>query len=655
MTMLSAITHKHAKSQIVLVIPPPLLNDGFGKMQQSVINDGIPHIIRDIAAELKMPHEPVDMVELFGGVASPDASLLLEDGCHPSELGYEKMATKLFDVLSRWESLFEQVTFSEQYTNCAWNYDQLLDHACPDRNQPHITCSRIAEESSTHGRIRITFIGDSITQAHRVRQNESFPHKLQMMLGKRFAITNLGVSGATMMNNGAAEDGRCRSSFLSTPQWQMALESDADIFFVLLGTNDAKTYNWDPVRYKSDYMTMLSAIMLRHPNSAIVLVIPPPLLNDGFGKMQQSVINDDIPRIIQSINVEAKLPHEPVDMVELFGGAAGPDASLLLEDGCHPSELGYEKMATKLFDVLSQWEGSAEQMSFSKQYTNCAWNYDQLLDHACPDRNLPHATCSQIAEKTNTGARIRITFIGDSITQAHRVNQNESFPYRLQERLGERFAVTNLGVSGATVMTSGTAEDGKCPASFRGTPQWQMALANNADIFFVLLGTNDAKAYNWDPVRFESDYLTLLSLISKAHPRAEIVLMVPPPLIQDGFGGMRRSVVNHELPRIIRRIKTEANLHRDPIDMLEVFGGPFAPDKSLMLADGCHPNERGYEKMAAIIFKTLFFWDWDSIAVSTSAGPIRDDDDDNDIVVDAAICSSFTISWLMLPMFFALA
>eukprot|EP00928_Gymnodinium_smaydae_P070288 TRINITY_DN5415_c0_g1_i2.p1 TRINITY_DN5415_c0_g1~~TRINITY_DN5415_c0_g1_i2.p1 ORF type:complete len:314 (-),score=62.43 TRINITY_DN5415_c0_g1_i2:923-1864(-) len=312
MTMLSAITHKHAKSQIVLVIPPPLLNDGFGKMQQSVINDGIPHIIRDIAAELKMPHEPVDMVELFGGVASPDASLLLEDGCHPSELGYEKMATKLFDVLSRWESLFEQVTFSEQYTNCAWNYDQLLDHACPDRNQPHITCSRIAEESSTHGRIRITFIGDSITQAHRVRQNESFPHKLQMMLGKRFAITNLGVSGATMMNNGAAEDGRCRSSFLSTPQWQMALESDADIFFVLLGTNDAKTYNWDPVRYKSDYMTMLSAIMLRHPNSAIVLVIPPPLLNDGFGKMQQSVINDDIPRIIQSINVEAKLPHEPV-------------------------------------------------------------------------------------------------------------------------------------------------------------------------------------------------------------------------------------------------------------------------------------------------------------------------------------------------------
>eukprot|EP00928_Gymnodinium_smaydae_P059951 TRINITY_DN4344_c0_g1_i2.p2 TRINITY_DN4344_c0_g1~~TRINITY_DN4344_c0_g1_i2.p2 ORF type:complete len:475 (+),score=68.82 TRINITY_DN4344_c0_g1_i2:1289-2713(+) len=451
----------------------------------------------------------------------------------------------------------------------------------------------------------------------------------QLKLGERFAITNLGVSGATMLTNGTAEDGKCPASYRSTPQWQMALESAADVFFVLLGTNDAKAYNWDPVRYRSDYLSMIETIQQNAPRSEIVLVIPPPLFKDGFGTMSRSVINDEIPRIIQSISLEAKLVHQPVDMVELFGGSANPDPALLLEDGCHPNERGYEQMATRILEVLSLMRSSR----LSVTYTNCAWDYDQLLDHTCPERKRPHETCSHYADNSGTGNRTRITFIGDSITQAHHVDESESFPHKLQKKVGQQYAITNLGVSGATMLVNGTAEGGMCPASYRNTPQWTRALQTSADLIFIMLGTNDAKAYNWDAGRFRSDYMAMLSALSAAHPQAGIVLMIPPPLIADGFGAMKRSVINEELPKLIRSINAEAALPLEPVDMVDLFGGASNPDSSLLLEDGCHPNERGYERMASRINEVLPFWDGFVLADADVTGQ-------DAVVVDAAMSAS---------------
>eukprot|EP00928_Gymnodinium_smaydae_P070293 TRINITY_DN5415_c1_g1_i1.p1 TRINITY_DN5415_c1_g1~~TRINITY_DN5415_c1_g1_i1.p1 ORF type:complete len:517 (-),score=60.57 TRINITY_DN5415_c1_g1_i1:19-1368(-) len=441
-----------------------------------------------------------------------------------------------------------------------------------------------------------------------------------------------------MLTNGTAEDGKCPASFRSTPQWQMALESTADIFFVLLGTNDAKAYNWNPVRYQSDYLAMLESIQQSHPNSEIILVIPPPLLNDGFGAMRRSVINEEIPRIIQSLHRDGKVLHQPVDMVDLFGGAANPDPALLLEDGCHPNERGYEEMATKIFEVLSPW---VEPSTLSKTYTNCAWDYDQLLDYMCPERRRPHEMCSHRAEYSDALNKTRITFIGDSITQAHHVNESESFPHKLQQKLGEQYAITNLGVSGATMLTTGLAEGGSCRASYWSTPHWKKALESDADIIFIMLGTNDAKAYNWDAGRFRSDYLAMLSAISVTHPRSSVVLMIPPPLIADGFGAMVRSVINEELPRIIRSINTEAGLPSEPVDMVDLFGGAASPDSSLLLEDGCHPNERGYERMAERILEIISLWDG---ATSIDPGTFSQDA----LIVDAAMRrSSFALFMLL--------
>eukprot|EP00928_Gymnodinium_smaydae_P019157 TRINITY_DN17324_c0_g1_i1.p1 TRINITY_DN17324_c0_g1~~TRINITY_DN17324_c0_g1_i1.p1 ORF type:complete len:1947 (-),score=220.81 TRINITY_DN17324_c0_g1_i1:189-5807(-) len=599
LAMLASLSNRYPSADIILVAPPPLLQDGFGTMNQSVINEELPSIIQSVSLEAKLPFESVDMIPLFGGAESPDQDLLLEDGCHPSEQGYEVMAKKLFQVISTWESR-ERYTFSDQYTNCAWNYDQLLDHMCPTRNRPQETCSHLTStvaDMGKHKGKRITFIGDSITQAHHVSANESFPHKLQLKLGEEFAVLNLGVSGATMLEDGTAENGQCPAAFRSTPQWQMALESDADIFFILLGTNDAKSYNWDPVRYRSDYLAMVIAIRHKYPHAEIALVIPPPLIQDGFGAMMQNVINVEIPSIIRSVSQEAGLRHDPIDMMHSFGGALRPDPVLFLEDGCHPSAQGYELMATEIFQVLSSW--ASFESSFTSHYSNCAWNYDQLLDHMCPDRNRPQKTCSHRVHdsKAKDTRRTRIAFIGDSITQAHHVRANLSFPHKLQLMLRDRFEVLNLGVSGATMLEEGTAEDGRCPAAFRSTPQWQVALESDADLFFILLGTNDAKAYNWDSDRYRSDYMAMLKALSSRYPETEIVLIVPPPLLIDGFGAMNQSVIRDDIPRIIQSINDEAQLPFAPLDMINAFGGTN-PDPTLYLQDGCHPSEQGYDKMA---------------------------------------------------------
>jgi lysophospholipase L1-like esterase len=77
--------------------------------------------------------------------------------------------------------------------------------------------------------------------------------------------------------------------------------------------------------------------------------------------------------------------------------------------------------------------------------------------------------------------------------------------------------------------------------SWVGTPAWPGALAADADIITIMLGTNDAKYYNWFDLQnnstdsYELDYFTMINALLAANTRTpEIILMSPPPLYIDG-------------------------------------------------------------------------------------------------------------------------
>lgn len=66
------------------------------------------------------------------------------------------------------------------------------------------------------------------------------------MLGNNsdYTVQNLGVSGATMMHSPQGD-----YSYWDRGEWQTALKSEADIVVIQLGTNDAKTYQWNETAY----------------------------------------------------------------------------------------------------------------------------------------------------------------------------------------------------------------------------------------------------------------------------------------------------------------------------------------------------------------------------------------------------------------------
>ena len=94
----------------------------------------------------------------------------------------------------------------------------------------------------------IACVGDSITYGSTSSDpsSTSYPPNLSRMLKGTMDVYNFGVSGATMKKDG------------DLPYWEQsayddALSSNPDYVVIQLGTNDAKTYQWDEDKYLEDY------------------------------------------------------------------------------------------------------------------------------------------------------------------------------------------------------------------------------------------------------------------------------------------------------------------------------------------------------------------------------------------------------------------
>merc|ERR1712039_316547 len=93
---------------------------------------------------------------------------------------------------------------------------------------------------------------------------------------------------------------------------------------MMLGTNDAKTYNWNQTEYVADYLEMINIFKNMPSNPEIHLMIPPPLYQDKLYDMQQPIINELFPKLIPEIASQAGLDQEKniIDLFTPMGGAS---------------------------------------------------------------------------------------------------------------------------------------------------------------------------------------------------------------------------------------------------------------------------------------------------------------------------------------------
>ena len=117
----------------------------------------------------------------------------------------------------------------------------------------------------------------------------------------------------------------------------------------MLGTNDAKTFNYNQTEYIADYISMVKSFQAMTPPPDIYIMIPPPLYKDGVYSMNQTVINDVYPTLIPNIAKQLNIPdNHIVDLFKFMGGKnlTMPDMFI---DGCHPNDNGYKVLAQAVF------------------------------------------------------------------------------------------------------------------------------------------------------------------------------------------------------------------------------------------------------------------------------------------------------------------
>ena len=98
-------------------------------------------------------------------------------------------------------------------------------------------------------------VGDSITWGYGSKNpaQDSWPVQFSRILNNddKYEVLNLGANGRTMMKTGDYP-------YWKENDYKIALSSKANYLILMLGTNDAKTYQYNQTEYIDDYIEMVN-------------------------------------------------------------------------------------------------------------------------------------------------------------------------------------------------------------------------------------------------------------------------------------------------------------------------------------------------------------------------------------------------------------
>ena len=190
---------------------------------------------------------------------------------------------------------------------------------------------------------------------------------------------------------------------------------------------------------------------------------------------------------------------------------------------------------------------------------------------------------------------IRVACIGDSITWGFTLLNpwKQSYPALLQEKLGKEYKVRNYGYNDASARF-----DADTPYVKKRV--YRESLAWNPDIVLLMLGTNDTKKRNWDPVIFRRDYRRIVESYQALPSNPRIVLVAPIRiflLMGRPLMGLYPETMEEGVRPAIREIAADMGL--ELIDLKDLF------IDSQYCMDGVHPQKTGARMLADAIYSAL--------------------------------------------------
>ena len=157
--------------------------------------------------------------------------------------------------------------------------------------------------------------------------------------------------------------------------------------------------------------------------------------------------------------------------------------------------------------------------------------------------------------------------------------------------LGASYVVTNLGVSGTTMLKEGDHPYWK-------TGQMKKALESKPDVVVIMLGTNDTKPQNWKfKDQFVGDYKEMIEEFKKLESKPKVFVCLPPVVPKTGNYGINEAGVEEEMP-MIRKLAEEEKV--SVIDNYSALKG-----KDELLPDNVHPNNEGAGLLARSVYEGI--------------------------------------------------
>ncbi len=187
---------------------------------------------------------------------------------------------------------------------------------------------------------------------------------------------------------------------------------------------------------------------------------------------------------------------------------------------------------------------------------------------------------AQGAQGAPAVAKPRIVFLGDSLTAGLGLSTDKSFPSVIGRKLKDKgldFEIINAGVSGDT--------------SAGGLRRLDWSLEGDVRVLIVALGANDGLR----GLPIDDLEKNLSAVLDRAKARGI-------PVILAGMEAPPNNGVDYitAFRKVYRDLATRYQVRFIPFLLLGVAG-----DASLNQADGIHPNVRGAEIVADLVWKEL--------------------------------------------------
>ena len=221
-----------------------------------------------------------------------------------------------------------------------------------------MTLSAIDLNCKEKDKIVIVCVGDSVTFGARLQDpaTESYPARLQQLLGTDYHVVNLGVGSCTLIRKGKPT---------VWDELSQIAEAAPDIIIISLGINDtcgegacADRKCWEyKDEYESDYHDLIDVLRNLPSKPDIWICAPSPMVLETPGLSNERVegLTMRKPRLQELIRIVQKVVKDKrTGFIDLNSPLDHRPELFIEEDGVHPNKAGYRAIAELVYNELKQ-------------------------------------------------------------------------------------------------------------------------------------------------------------------------------------------------------------------------------------------------------------------------------------------------------------